>query len=254
MRDRPRPVLDHIREIRRRATWAVFFTIGTTVAAIVFYRPLFEVLKRPAGDKLNPTLAGEFAQFKVTEAWAAIAKVGFIVGVAAALPFILYQVVAFVRPGLKPGERRWLYVMVPSALVSFAIGAAFGYLVLIPPAIRFLLSFDIAVPIIGIGDYINLVVMLMFWMGFIFELPLVMFLLARTGVVKPRWLARQRRWALLLAFLLGAIITPTADPVNQALVAGPIIVMYEVGYWLSRVAEWMRSRNNATPAASQPTR
>lgn len=253
MTDRPRPVLDHIREIRRRATWAVLFTVGTTVAAIVFYRPLFELLKRPAGDRLNPTLAGEFAQFKVTEAWAAIAKVGFIVGVGAAMPFILYQIVAFVRPGLKPSERKWLYALVPATLISFATGAAFGYLVLIPPAVRFLLSFDIAVPIIGIGDYINLVVMLMFWMGLIFELPLAMFLLARIGVVKPRWLARQRKWALLLAFVLGAIITPTADPVNQALVAGPIIVMYEAGYWLSRVAGWMRARKGAAPAGAQPT-
>lgn len=253
-RDRPQPILSHIREIRRRATWAVLFTIGTTVASLFFYRQIFDILKRPAGDKLNPTLGGEFAQFNVTETWAAIAKVGFMVGIMAALPFILYQFVAFISPGLKPHERRWLYALIPAALLSFGLGAAFGYFVLIPPAMKFLLGFDIAVPLISISSYVNLVTMLMLVMGVIFELPLVMFLLSMLGILKPRWLAKQRKWAVILALVLGAVITPTADPVNQTLVAGPLLVMFELGLWLSKLAEWIRKRKQARKfAASQPT-
>jgi len=251
-RDRPQPIMSHIREIRRRATWAVLVTIATTVASLFLYRQIFDILKRPAGDKLNPTLGGEFAQFTVTETWAAIAKVGFIVGIMAALPFILYQVIAFISPGLRPHERRWLYTLIPAALLSFALGAAFGYFVLIPPAIKFLLGFDVAVPLISISSYVNLVTMLMFVMGVIFELPLVMFLLSMIGVLKPRWLSKQRKWAFLVAFLLAAIITPTADPVNQSLVAGPLIVMFEIGLLLSRLAEWLRKRKQARKLAASP--
>jgi sec-independent protein translocase protein TatC len=251
--DRPRPILDHLRELRRRATWAVLFTIGTTVTALVFYEPIFRVLLRPAGNRLNPSTGGKLVFQDVTEAWATIAKIGFIVGIATALPFIVYQVIAFVNPGLKPSERRWLYVMVPGALASFAAGAVFGYFVLIPPAIRFLLTIGgtIAEPLIRIGSYVSLVIMLMFWMGMIFELPLTMFFLAKVGIVKSRWVAKQRKWALLLAFVLGAVITPTADPVNQALVAGPILVMFEFGLWLARLAERMRSQPQTETATGQ---
>jgi len=89
--------------------------------------------------------------------------------------------------------------------------------------------------LIRIGNYVNLMISLLFWMGVIFETPVVMFFLARIGVVTPTWLRRQRRYALVVAFIVGAMITPTFDPINQAFVAIPIVVLYELGIWLAKL-------------------
>jgi sec-independent protein translocase protein TatC len=252
MKDRPRPIMEHLTELKKRLFRAAVVGIAFTIVALVFNQYIFDVLERPAGNALNPELGGKLAQQDVTEAWSAIAKVGIIVGLSASLPFFLYQIVAFVRPALKPAERKWLYVLIPAGMLSFAAGATFGYFVLLPPAIKFLLNVgsSFSTPLIGITSYINLILALMFWMGVVFELPLVMFFLGWLGILKGRWVAKQRKWALMLAFVLGAIITPTADPLNQSLVAGPIIVMYEVGHWLVRIAEWQRSRRKARQTAA----
>ena len=108
---------------------------------------------------------------------------------------------------------------------------------LLPPALRFLLSFgsEIAQPMIRIGNYVNVVVMLLFWIGISFETPLVMLLISKIGLVSYRGFARFRRYWILVAFLLGAVITPTFDPVNQSLVALPLIVLYELGILLARL-------------------
>ena len=97
---------------------------------------------------------------------------------------------------------------------------------------------------ISIGSYVNLMLTLLFWMGIIFEMPVVLFFLAKIGVVSPEFLAKNRRYAVVLAFILGAMITPTFDPINQALVAGPIIIMYEASVWLAKLA----ARGRRTPA------
>ena len=160
----------------------------------------------------------------------------------------------FLRPGLTPVERRYLYLLTPGGLLAFAAGVSFAYFVLLPPAINFLLSFggDVATPLIRIGSYVTLITTLLFWMGLIFELPIVIFFLTRIGVVNTRWLGRQRRWAILLAFVLGALITPTFDPLNQALVAIPVIVLFEVGYWLARLGERGKARRDDSAAEATP--
>ena len=117
-----------------------------------------------------------------------------LVGIFSALPFVLFQVVMFVAPGLTPKERRYLYALVPLMILSFVAGAAFGYRVLFPPAVHFLLSFgnDVATPFIRIGNYVNLMISLLFWMGVMFETPVVLFFLAKIGVVTPQFLAKNR--------------------------------------------------------------
>ena len=119
----------------------------------------------------------------------------------------------------------------------FACGAAFGYYVLFPPAVTFLINFGsgVATPLIRIGSYVNLMVSLLFWMGLMFEIPVVLFFLSKVGVVTPKFLSRNRRWAVVLAFVLGALITPTFDPINQVFVALPIILLYELGVILVKI-------------------
>jgi sec-independent protein translocase protein TatC len=121
----------------------------------------------------------------------------------------------------------------------FLGGVAFSYFVLLPPAIRFLFSFgsNIATPQIRIGSYIDVVTRLMFITGCIFELPVATTFLAKLGVVTSEWLAGKRKWAIILAFVLGAIITPTVDPLNQTLIAAPLIVLYEMSIWLAKLVQ-----------------
>ena len=111
----------------------------------------------------------------------------------------------------------------------------------------FLLGFgsDIATPYIRIGNYVSLMLSLLFWMGVIFEMPVVLFFLSKIGAVSSELLARYRRYAIVVAFILGAIITPTFDPINQSLVAAPIIVLYEASIWLSKLAGRGRRRAEA---------
>ena len=135
--------------------------------------------------------------------------------------------------------------------MAFAGGVAFAYYVLTPPALHFLLTFggDVATPLIRVSNIINLMIRLLFWMGLSFETPLVMFLLAQLGIVSAQSLSRFRRYWVVVAFVLAAIITPTVDPFNQALVAGPLLVLYELGILLARIAGRSRSKSKAITSA-----
>ena len=252
MNDSPMLITDHLGEIKSRMIRWVIVLVAMTILAFVFHRWILWFLLLPA-EALNPTTAGKPIFTELTEFWGATAKVSVLTGFALSLPFLLWQAVMFLRPGLTRTERRYLYLLIVGGLIAFASGVAFSYYVLLPPAIDFLLSFggDVATPLIRIGSYVNLMVTLLFWMGLIFELPIVIFFLTRIGVVSTRWLGRQRRWAVLLAFVLGAAITPTFDPVNQSLVALPIIVLFEAGYWLGKIGERGRTRGTEA-AASEP--
>ncbi|MBF8267242.1 MAG: tatC [Dehalococcoidia bacterium] len=239
MKGRELPLGGHLSELRRRLTISVGALVIGTVVAFVFYGVIFDVLMRPVQGV--ESLQGKEVDFiftQMTEMIGVTMKVSLMGGVVLALPVILYQVVMFVSPGLTGRERRYLYALVPGALLSFAAGVAFGYFVLLPPALRFLLTFgtDIATPMPRVGNYIDLVVTLLFWMGVAFETPLVMFFLSKIRVITPQALARYRRYAFVGAFVLGAVITPTFDPINQTLMAVPIIILYELGIWLARLA------------------
>lgn len=234
---------DHIAELRRRLIYSIIAVIVTTAIAAVFHQQILSLLMQPAQGFTNIP-SGKPIYTDLTEVISTVMKASLLVGLFAAMPFILYQVVMFVSPGLNPSERRYLYLLMPAVILAFILGAAFGYRVLFPPAVHFLLSFgsDIATPYIRIGNYVSLMTSLLLWMGVVFETPLVLFFLSRIGIVTPQQLGRQRRYAIVVAFILGALITPTFDPVNQTLVALPIIVLYEVGIWLAKFGARQRDR------------
>ena len=241
------PFREHISELRRRVMYSAIAVLVTTVIAFVFHEQILYLLMQPAQGFTNIP-SGKPIYTDLTEFLSTAMKASLLVGFFAALPFILYQVVMFVAPGLNPSERRYLYGLMPAVIIAFLLGAAFGYRVLFPPAVNFLLSFgnDIATPYIRIGNYVSLMMSLLLWMGVVFETPIVLFFLSRIGVVSPQQLGRQRRYAIVVAFILGALITPTFDPINQTLVALPIIVLYEVGIWLSKIGAKQRARQQAS--------
>ena len=228
-------VLEHLRELRNRFIKSLLaLVVGTGIAAVFTFRVL-EFLKGPAGD--TPLVYIDPTEFITT-----YFKVALLGGLILAMPVILYQMIMFAAPGLTPREKRYLFVSLPGIVLSFAAGLVFAWFVLLPPAVNFLFNFggDVAEPQIRIGRYVNLILALSLWVGLSFQTPLVMTLLARLGVVKPSSFAKRRKVAVLGAFIAAAIFTPTFDPLNQTLLASPIIVLYEIGIWLSKLANRRR--------------
>ena len=237
---------EHLLELRRRVKYSAIAVLITTIIAFIFHEQVLTLLMQPAQGFTNIP-SGKPIYTDLTEFISTAMKASLLVGLFAAMPFVLYQMVLFVSPGLNPSERRYLYALMPAVVLAFIVGAAFGYRVLFPPAIQFLLSFgnDIATPYIRIGNYVGLMISLLLWMGVVFETPIVLFFLSRIGIVSPEQLGRQRRYAIVVAFILGALITPTFDPVNQTIVALPIIVLYEIGIWLAKFGARQRRRQRA---------
>jgi sec-independent protein translocase protein TatC len=174
-----------------------------------------------------------------TEMFTTTFKVCLLGGVTLGLPVIIYEVIAFIWPALiYEQEKRWVYLIVPFASVFFAAGVLFCYFFLLPFALKYLLTFGggIAVAMPSIGSIISFITNLMFWIGVVFETPLVVFFLAKLKVVSYQKLKGFWKYAVLVAFVVGALITPTPDPLNQALVAVPIFLLYLLGVLLARFA------------------
>jgi sec-independent protein translocase protein TatC len=236
MTSRELSILQHLAELRRRVFISVIALLIGSGVAFAFFRQIIELLVLPARD-LDAGI-GQLVYIEVTELLSTSIKVSFVGGFILAMPVILYQVIMFVAPGLTGREKRYLLGFMPGVLLAFVAGIAFAYFVLTPPALHFLLTFggDLATPLIRVSNIVNLMLRLMFWMGIAFETPILMYLLAQLGIVNARMLGRFRRYWVVVAFILGAIITPTVDPVNQALVAAPLLVLYELGVLLAKVA------------------
>ena len=246
MRSREQTLLQHLGELRRRVFICVVAVLVGSAVSFAFFEQIIDILVEPAKD-LNLGTGGELIYTEVTELLTTAIKVSFVSGLILAAPILVYQGVMFVAPGLTGREKRYLFGFMPAVVLAFGGGVAFAYYILTPPALHFLLTFggDVATPLIRISNIINLMIRLLFWMGLAFETPLVMYLLASLGIVSARGLSRFRRYWVVVAFILAAIITPTVDPVNQALVAGPLLVLYEVGILLARIAGRSRGKFSA---------
>lgn len=237
MRDQAATLSQHLRELRFRLIVSVLALLLGTAVSFAFFRQIIDILVLPARD-LGPEGTLNLVFTEVTELLATSVKVSFVGGFVLAFPVILYQTVRFVAPALSKREQGYLFLFMPGAFLAFVGGVAFAYFVLTPPALRFLLTFgaDVATPLIRVSSIVNIMVRLLFWMGICFETPLVMYLLAQLGIVNARTMSRFRRYWLVVAFILAAIITPTFDPFNQALVAVPLLVLYEIGIVLAKLA------------------
>ncbi len=224
-------LLEHLKELRQRLIKVVIALLIGVIAGTFVASPILDALVSPLGDQIpyanSPT--GPTTVFF---------KVAVLVGVVIAMPVIVYQTFQFVRPGLEPNERRYVIVGAPIASLSFALGVAFAAWVLLPAAIPFLQSFlkDIVEQRYTIEEYISFVGNVMLWAGLVFETPLVMYFLAKLGVVTPQGFAKARRVVIVGAAAGAAIITPTTDPINMLLVMVPFMVLYELGILLARLA------------------
>ncbi len=237
--DKPVNILDHFKEIKRRLIRFFVFLSIFIITSLVFFKQIINIFIEPANKiLLNSGAEGSIIFGRVTEAWGAAARTSIILGFSLSIPFLLYEIIMFLRPGLIGREKLYVYLLIPLCFIFFILGAAFSYFFVIPSALNFLINFgdDIAQPMINIGPLTSLMFSLMFWMGLLFQIPLVMFLLGSLGIISNNSLKRYRRWVILISFILGALITPTVDPITQITVALPIILLFELGLLLIKIS------------------
>ncbi len=243
-KDKRLTILEHLGELRQRLIKCVIAILITTILSFIFAKQIFDILILPA-EGIN------LIYIEMTEMISTYMKVSLTSGIILAMPYLIYHLLMFVSLGLTSKERRNIYLILPWIALMFAAGVVFGYFILVPPATKFLLTWgaDIATPQIKIGNYISIVTRLLLAIGLVFEMPVVTTLLSRLGIITPRWLSDKRKPAIIFAFILAAIITPTFDPVNQTLVAAPLIVLYELSIWLAKLVH----RKPTQVATSLPT-
>lgn len=226
-------LMDHLRELRTRLMWIVGALVIGTLISMIFATPLLEFILQPL-----TALGAKPVAIGPTDTITVFFKVSITAGAMLAMPVILYQVIAFIAPGLYPNEKRNLILLIPGAMLLFAIGVAFAYFLLVPAAVRFLQEFlgDIIAQDWTIDRYISFVTRIVFWIGVAFEMPLVVAFLARAGIVSGQALLGFWRQAIVIIAVMAAAITPTVDPVNMSLVMAPLIVLYgfsvALAFWL----------------------
>ncbi len=222
-------LLEHITELIIRIRYsAIALALGCAVG-IAIAQPTLAFLIAPYGGKLQ--VLGP------TEGISIYVRVALTVGTAIASPFVLFHLIAFISPGLLPHEKRAVYLIVPGAIIMFVIGAAFAWFIMIPSAIQFLASFysDVFQVQWTAEKYVPFVLSLTLWVGVSFEMPLVFMFLGWLGVVNPKMLLKGWRFAIVGCAVIAAIITPTVDPFNMALVMGPLMGLY----LLSIILVWL---------------
>lgn len=225
---------EHLEELRTRMLYSSIAILIALVAGLVLAFPVLDLIAEQA--KVPPE---GIQVINPTEGFVTFFKIAIYIAIALAMPVLVYQLLAFVAPGLTRAERGYVFRAIPFVALLFVAGLAFAFFLVIPRALDYLESF-------GSGtfgwdpraeDLISFYLRLMLGVGMVFELPPVLFILAKIGVVNHRRLASIRKFAFVAAMIAAAIITPTPDPFNMMLVAVPTYVLYEVGVFMTRFAK-----------------
>jgi len=229
--------LEHLEELALRLRNAALVLLVFSAVGLAFAKPILQFLIAPYGEKIN-TLGP-------TEGISILIKVGLAVGASVASPFVIYQIIAFISPGLEPRERRPIYFVIPAAIILFVVGAAFAWFIMIPSAIGFLKNFETDIFEVSwtADKFVPFVLALVFWIGIAFEMPLLFMFLGRLGIVSPRLLLRGWRIAVVAIAVIAAAITPTVDPFNMMLVMGPLIALYFLSIVLTAIVYRKRQAN-----------
>lgn len=236
MSDEQLPFTSHLEELRKRLVISAIAALIGFIACYSFAEQLFEYLSEPVRNALPDGSSLVF--ITATEPFFTYLKVAALAGVVLALPVILWQVWGFIAPGLYQKEKRYAVPFVLTSFLCFAAGTYFGFMFVFPTIFTFLIKFGTATgelnAMLSMGSYLTLSTRLLIAFGLVFELPIVIFFLARIGVVDHKWLSRNRKFALLAAFVFGAILTPP-DLFSQTSIALPFVILYEVGIVVARI-------------------
>jgi sec-independent protein translocase protein TatC len=216
-------LVEHLEELRRRLIVIVLSVLGAAVIGFLLSRPVLVLLR----DRL-PEANRELSFLAPADALTAQLKIAGFLGIAMAMPIILWQLWRFVGPGLTPRERRYVWPVIGAAMILFVSGVLIGYLV-IPYTLQFLLNFSegLATPNLTIDGYIGFVTTMMLAFGLVLEFPIVLIGLARVGVLNYRRIASRRRWAVLGIVLFAIVLTPGGDPISPLILSGVMFLLFE---------------------------
>jgi sec-independent protein translocase protein TatC len=221
--------LAHLEELRRRIVHSAFYAAGGFVACWAFHERIFGFMQRPIVNALkeNGILDQTLKYHNPVEPFNMYLKISFIAGLFVASPFLLYQVWAFISPGLYRRERKYVLPFMVFTPALFIAGGLFGYFIVYPRALDFLIGFSKQFqPLITVSEYTNLFTAIILGMGLIFEMPILIFFLALVGIVNAGWMWRNFRYSILVIFIIAGIVTPTPDVMNMCIFAAPMIVLY----------------------------
>ena len=233
--DEKQPFLSHLEELRKRLIASAIAVGFGFVVCYIFSERLFRILispltaNMPEGDRLIFT--------NLPEMFFTYLKTALMAGILLVAPFIFYQLWMFIAPGLYQKEKKYVIPFVAFSSILFVGGGLFGYFIVFPFGFKFFLGFANeniqALP--SVKQYFSFAIKLLFAFGIVFELPVVIFFLSKMGVVTPDFLRKKRKYAILLTFVMAAILTPP-DVITQCMMAGPLIILYEIGIIISRFA------------------
>lgn len=252
MEDTKMPLTEHLSELRKRIVLSLVALLVTFSVCFAYSEELFRFIMFPLRYELDFSVKKMYMYFapkdklqatklvflSPTEAFWMSIKVSLVSGFTFALPVIFYNFWKFVSPGLMPKERKYAMPFILTSTMLFLIGASFCFFIVLPFALSFLLGYktgDVLMPMLSVGHYVDFCLKFILAFGIVFELPVLIFFLTRFGIINTETLAKYRRYSILFAFILAAFLTPTPDAFNQTLMAVPIILLYEVGIWVSKI-------------------
>jgi len=233
-------LFEHLDELRRRIMWAVLaLAVGVLVAAI-FNGRLFDLLLWPLSQVPNlPAASYKLTTFSPAEPFMTSLKVWVVAGIIAASPFLIWQLWAYVGPAFSSTEKKYFYPVVLSTTLLFLFGVAFSYLIVLPAGLRWLLGFNSGNFNVQnrASDYFTFVALFILAFGAVFELPVILVLLAKVGVIDDRFLKKYRRWAIVICAIVAAVITPSQDAFSMLAMFFPLVFLYEVSIPIARMVQ-----------------
>ncbi|MBN1155769.1 twin-arginine translocase subunit TatC [candidate division KSB1 bacterium] len=238
------PFLDHLDELRTRLLRSILSIFAFTIVCYFFSPEIVSFLTKPYPDKL--------IFLAPTESFVIHIKISVFAGIILSLPVIFYQLWKFVAPGLLEKERKYVPLIILFSCLFFLTGAAFCYYVIIPFGLKFLLGYQTSnlEPSITIKEYLSFVTLLVMVFGIVFELPLLSYFLTKIGILNPGFMRKHRRYGIVLIFIAAAILTPP-DVVTQLLLAGPLLILYEISILVSAFVIKSRSQNEDTSSPNE---
>ena len=220
--------LDHLEELRRRIVYSIIAVIVGFVGCWFSAQRLVAIMQKPIIHVLHQNNQPDMLVYQhPVDPFNLYLKVAGVAGLFATSPFVLYQIWLFIAPGLYRNEKRYVMPFMASSVALFLAGGYFGYAVVLPKALEFLIDFGKQFrPMITIEEYTSLFVTIILGMGLIFEMPILVFFLALMGIVSAGWMWRNIRYSILVIFIVAAILTPTPDIVNMCIFAAPMLGLY----------------------------
>jgi sec-independent protein translocase protein TatC len=220
--------LEHLEELRRRIIYSFLYVVAGFCVCWWFHEQIFTIMQKPIVTALaNHKMDTQLVYLNPTDPFNMYLKIAFLAGIFVASPFVLYQVWAFIAPGLYRNERRYVFPFMFSTVGLFLAGGFFGYKMVYPAALDFLIGWSAQFkPMITVGEYTDLFLTIIAGLGLVFEMPILVFFLSLMGILTAGWMWRNFRYSILVIFIIAAIITPTTDIMNMCIFAAPMIVLY----------------------------